>query len=103
MPPPRKRSAPAPVPIEETVDPELTVMPALGEQYRKQAMPSERVCMKCGECGSECYICVDDAASYDEKATADLFVSRGGSYKPPLCGFCKRRRDRARQAEKAAA
>jgi hypothetical protein len=98
--PPRARTKAAPV--EEHVEPDLTVMPTLGEQYTKQVMPPDKVSMKCLDCKSECYVYVEDSSSYDEKARADLFVSRGGSYRPPLCGFCKRARDRKRAAEKAA-
>ena len=99
MPPPRRRSAPA---VEEYVDPELTVMPALDVQYKKQVMPPDRIEMECGECHTTCYVHVTGAVDFDEMMRAELFVSRGGSYKPPLCGFCKRRRDRKRAAGKAA-
>ena len=77
-------------------------MPVLGDQYKKQVMPPDKIEMECGDCHNTCYVHVDDPSSYDEKAIADLFVSRGGSYKPPLCGFCKRARDRKRLMEKAA-
>jgi hypothetical protein len=100
VPPPRSRTKSAPV--EEIADPELTVMPILGDEYKKQVMPRDKISMDCGECHTTCYVHVDNSSAYDEKARADLFIDRGGSYNPPLCGFCKRARDRKRATEKAA-
>lgn len=98
-----KPDAPA---ATEPVEEELTVikdedLEGSNKPYVKQAMPKDRFEMHCGECKTLCYVHVEDKERYSPEMVAQLFVDRGGSYNPPLCGYCKRREDRAKSNGKA--
>ena len=99
---PRVHRHPAVLPVEEVEDQDLVVLPEPSNAYKKQVMPAYRIEIRCEDCGSPCYVHVDDLDSYDAKARQELFVARGGSYKPALCMLCKRARKRKKQHEEAA-
>lgn len=62
---------------------------------KSNSLPPDKFCMICSNCKGECAVHIKDPESYTQKEIAHLFVSRGGSWDPPLCGFCKRKADLA--------
>ena len=55
-------------------------------------LPPEKIGFQCGSCKSEVAIYVENAGDYTEDMLIQIFKGRGSSYKPPLCGHCKRKK-----------
>ena len=100
MPPPIRSRRPAPPPAPVAVK-EETAPDQEAHHHRRNSLPKDSITIVCVECGKDRTLYVDEASVYDEAARKEMF-DRHGSYKPPLCGFCFRKRARLKRMENAA-
>ena len=72
--------------------PDLFVMPDPDADKPKEEKLRDKIEARCGKCHTLCTIAVKDADLLNDHVRQELFVTRGASYNPPLCTFCKQDR-----------
>ena len=67
------------------------------KEYHASRRPKDKIEIKCQDCGNTRMKFVEDASAVTELEKAAMF-NKHGSYDPPLCGYCVRKRARQKAA-----